>query len=53
MHGIWTVWAPPLERTKLVSFSFAGAQFGTIIGLPLSGWITDALGWPYIFIIQV
>ena len=24
MHAMWSFWAPPLERSKLVTFSYAG-----------------------------
>jgi len=51
MHAMWAEWAPPLERSKLVTLSYAGAQFGTVIGLPLAGVITDYLGWEYVFYI--
>lgn len=51
MHAMWAEWAPPLERSKLVMLSYAGAQFGTVVGLPLSGWITDGLGWEWVFYI--
>jgi len=51
MHAMWAVWAPPLERSKLVTLSYAGSSFGTVIGLPLAGFITDHLGWQYVFYI--
>lgn len=52
MHGMWSHWAPPLERTKLVAFTYAGSQIGTIISYPLSGWLCAhgfAGGWPSVF----
>ena len=24
MHAVWAYWAPPLERSKLIGFTFAG-----------------------------
>ncbi|XP_067934784.1 sialin-like [Watersipora subatra] len=51
IQGMWAVWAPPMERSKLAMISFSGAQMGTVIGLPLSGLITAQLGWPYVFYI--
>uniref|UniRef100_A0A8C4Q3B3 Solute carrier family 17 member 5 n=1 Tax=Eptatretus burgeri TaxID=7764 RepID=A0A8C4Q3B3_EPTBU len=51
MHSMWAKWAPPLERSQLISFSYAGSYFGTVIALPLSGVLADTLGWPYIFYI--
>uniref|UniRef100_UPI00358F7DEC sialin-like isoform X2 n=1 Tax=Myxine glutinosa TaxID=7769 RepID=UPI00358F7DEC len=51
MHAMWAKWAPPLERSQLISFSYAGSYFGTVVALPLSGVLADTLGWPYIFYI--
>ncbi|XP_053459553.1 sialin-like [Nycticebus coucang] len=49
MHAMWASWAPPLERTKLVSISYAGAHLGTVISLPLSGIICYYMNWTYVF----
>ncbi|XP_073080118.1 sialin isoform X5 [Manis javanica] len=49
MHAMWSSWAPPLERSKLLSISYAGAQLGTVISLPLSGVICFYMNWTYIF----
>ena len=52
MHAMWSYWAPPLERTKLVTVTYVGAQFGTIVAYPLSGWLCAngfAGGWPSVF----
>uniref|UniRef100_A0A8C2YQL3 Sialin n=2 Tax=Chinchilla lanigera TaxID=34839 RepID=A0A8C2YQL3_CHILA len=49
MHAIWASWAPPLERSKLLSISYAGAQLGTVISLPLSGIICYYMNWTYVF----
>lgn len=51
MHAMWAEWAPPLERSTLVSLSYAGAQLGTVVSLPLSGIISYYLGWSYVFYI--
>lgn len=54
MHAIWGNWAPPLERSKLVSFTYAGAQVGNVITFPLAGLLCKygfAGGWPSIFYI--
>eukprot|EP00911_Craspedida_sp_UC1_P001061 UC1_evm1s797 len=37
MHAIWSVWAPPLERSKLAAIGYSGAYLGTVIALPISG----------------
>ncbi|XP_021362093.1 uncharacterized transporter slc-17.2-like isoform X2 [Mizuhopecten yessoensis] len=52
MHALWGSWAPPLERSKLTAFTYAGAQLGNVITLPLSGVLCKygfAGGWPSIF----
>ncbi|XP_058422756.1 sialin isoform X3 [Diceros bicornis minor] len=49
MHAMWSSWAPPLERSKLLSISYAGAQLGTVISLPLSGIICLYMNWTYVF----
>nr|XP_004660547.2 sialin isoform X2 [Jaculus jaculus] len=49
MHAMWSSWAPPLERSKLLSISYAGAQLGTVISLPLSGIICYYMNWNYVF----
>ncbi|XP_078665703.1 vesicular glutamate transporter 1-like [Branchiostoma floridae x Branchiostoma belcheri] len=50
-HGIWSNWAPPLERTRLSTITFAGTYFGAVTGMPLSGILADLLGWesPFYF----
>lgn len=45
-------WVPNMERTTLGAFVLAGTQFGTVIGLPLSGWLCSVPldnGWPLTF----
>lgn len=49
MHAMWSSWAPPLERSKLLSFSYAGASLGMVISLPLSGIICFYMNWTYVF----
>jgi len=46
---VWSRWAPPLERSRLVTIAFSGSYFGTVISLPLSGYLAETLGWPWIF----
>ncbi|KAH9504374.1 hypothetical protein Btru_063441 [Bulinus truncatus] len=52
MHSLWGRWAPPLERTRLSSFTYAGQNLGNIVTYILSGWLCvhgfDG-GWPSIF----
>ncbi|XP_059171323.1 sialin-like [Physella acuta] len=54
MHAMWGSWAPVWERSKLAAFTYAGAQLGTVISLPISGILCDsdiAGGWPSVFYI--
>ncbi|XP_060556803.1 vesicular glutamate transporter 1-like isoform X2 [Ruditapes philippinarum] len=44
-HGIWSHWAPPLERSKLATTAFCGSYAGAVIGMPLSGILTKSFGW--------
>ncbi|XP_070568588.1 vesicular glutamate transporter 2.1-like isoform X2 [Ptychodera flava] len=48
-HGMWSRWAPPMERSRLVTLSFSGSYAGAVIGMPLSGFLTDFAGWPSVF----
>ncbi|XP_005811266.1 sialin [Xiphophorus maculatus] len=49
MYTMWASWAPPLERSRLLTISYIGAQLGTVVALPLSGEICFYMGWPYVF----
>ncbi|XP_045189876.2 uncharacterized transporter slc-17.2-like isoform X2 [Mercenaria mercenaria] len=54
MHALWGAWAPPLERSKLAAFTYAGSQVGNVITFPLAGLLCKygfAGGWPSIFYI--
>jgi ACS family sodium-dependent inorganic phosphate cotransporter-like MFS transporter 6/7/8 len=48
-HGIWRHWAPPLERSRLATMSFCGSYAGAVLGMPLSGIMTDLMGWQACF----
>ncbi|XP_024871213.1 putative inorganic phosphate cotransporter isoform X1 [Temnothorax curvispinosus] len=51
-HAMLAKWIPPNERSRMGAFVYAGAQFGTIISMPLSGLLADwqlVGGWPSIF----
>lgn len=51
-HAMLAKWIPPHERSRLGAAVYAGAQFGTIVSMPLSGLLAahgfDG-GWPSIF----
>ena len=50
-HGIWRWWAPPLERSRLATLAFCGSYGGAVLGMPISGYLADGIGWyaPYYF----
>ncbi|XP_018325096.1 putative inorganic phosphate cotransporter isoform X2 [Agrilus planipennis] len=51
-HVLLSKWIPVEERSRMGSFAYAGAQFGTVIAMPISGWLSASLiGWPSIFYI--
>uniref|UniRef100_A0A3B4BIP2 Sialin n=1 Tax=Periophthalmus magnuspinnatus TaxID=409849 RepID=A0A3B4BIP2_9GOBI len=43
MMAMWARWAPPLERSRLMSFSGSGGNFGAFVALPLTGFICQTL----------
>ncbi|XP_029299313.1 sialin isoform X1 [Cottoperca gobio] len=49
MMAMWARWAPPLERSRLMTLSGSGANFGAFLALPLTGYICETLGWPAVF----
>ncbi|XP_040570382.1 sialin [Lepeophtheirus salmonis] len=51
MHAMLSQWAPPLERSRMSAFTYTGAQLGTVISEPLSGFLISELGWEWVFII--
>lgn len=46
---IFAHWAPPLERTRLVSSIRFGAICGVAINYPVSGYVAHHWGWQAIF----
>ncbi|XP_048014254.1 vesicular glutamate transporter 2.2 [Megalobrama amblycephala] len=50
-HGIWSKWAPPLERSRLATTSFCGSYAGAVIAMPLAGILVQYSGWSSVFYI--
>ncbi|KAL5286991.1 Picot family protein [Megaselia abdita] len=51
-HAMLAKWIPPNERSRMGAAVYAGAQFGTIVSMPLSGLLAEYGfdgGWPSIF----
>ncbi|CAG0923314.1 unnamed protein product [Notodromas monacha] len=49
MHVILSNWAPPLERSRMVTMVYAGSPMGTILTLAQGGVMMRAWGWESIF----
>ncbi|XP_074641334.1 vesicular glutamate transporter 1-like [Tubulanus polymorphus] len=47
--SLWASWAPPSERSRLTTISFAGVQIGSVATLLVSGLFCEYFGWPSIF----
>ncbi|GCB75520.1 hypothetical protein scyTo_0017355 [Scyliorhinus torazame] len=48
-HGIWSKWAPPLERSRLATTSFCGSYAGAVVAMPLAGILVQYSGWSSVF----
>ncbi|XP_048405184.1 vesicular glutamate transporter 3 [Stegostoma tigrinum] len=48
-HGLWSMWAPPLERSRLATTSFCGSYAGAVVAMPLAGLLVQYKGWSSIF----
>ncbi|CAG5127237.1 unnamed protein product, partial [Candidula unifasciata] len=51
MFVIWSRWAPPLERQKLISLNFSGSTLGIILTYPTVNILCTIVenGWKYAF----
>lgn len=50
IHNLLGRWAPPSERSRLGTIVFSGVAFGTIITMPVTGFISASwVGWPPTF----
>lgn len=49
MHAMLSRWSPPNERSKMSASVYTGSALGTVISLPLSGYLADQLGWESVF----
>ncbi|GAV06995.1 hypothetical protein RvY_16895 [Ramazzottius varieornatus] len=49
--SLWTKWAPPLERGRLLSVTYSGAHLGTVFGMFVAGFLADTHGWESIFFV--
>lgn len=51
MHVMLSNWAPPLERGRMATFIYAGAQIGTVVAMPVSGVLCHYVSWQSVFYI--
>ncbi|XP_063224784.1 vesicular glutamate transporter 1-like [Bacillus rossius redtenbacheri] len=49
MNALWSRWAPPLERNRLMALALSGSYVGSMVALPLSALVARYIGWPAIF----
>lgn len=47
-HALLAKWIPPDERSRMGAIVYAGAQFGTVVSMPISGLLAEH-SWPSIF----
>ena len=49
MHAMMARWVPLHERSKFVTLIASGAQFGTVVSLPISGLMAANISWQSVF----
>lgn len=49
-HQIWSKWAPPLERSRMVSIPYAGNMLGSVIAVSTCGILAQNYGWESVVI---
>lgn len=46
---MWSKWAPPQERSRMVMAAMSGMQVGVVISLAASGILASTVGWESVF----
>lgn len=46
---MWSKWAPPYERSRMVVAAFTGNYVGLVISLPVSGLLAQNVSWQSVF----
>lgn len=46
---MWSKWAPPFERSRMVVAAFTGNYVGLVVSLPVSGILAQSWGWEWVF----
>lgn len=53
MNVMVSFWIPPQERARSLARICGGCQFGTVLTLSLSGWLSESeWGWPSVFYVS-
>jgi ACS family sodium-dependent inorganic phosphate cotransporter len=48
-YEMYSRWVPPTERSRAVALLLSAIPAGTVVGLPVTGWIVTRYGWPMAF----
>jgi len=49
MYAMWSRWAPPLERARLVTIPHSGSYSGSVAGTLIAGYLCEFCGWAWVF----
>ncbi|CAH1154013.1 unnamed protein product [Phaedon cochleariae] len=49
IYSLWSKWAPPLERSRLLATSLSGSYVGIIVSMPVCSLLATSIGWESIF----
>ncbi|XP_064100173.1 putative inorganic phosphate cotransporter [Macrobrachium nipponense] len=53
MNVMVSFWIPPQERARSLARICGGCQFGTVVTLSVSGWLSQSIwGWPAVFYVS-
>ncbi|XP_037376642.1 probable small intestine urate exporter isoform X2 [Talpa occidentalis] len=50
-YSIWVKWAPPMERSQLITIALSGTSLGAFTIFAVGGVLCQTIGWPYVFYI--
>ncbi|ROT83908.1 hypothetical protein C7M84_022912 [Penaeus vannamei] len=52
MQAVLAQWAPPMDRTVMVAYTYSGLAVGAALGGPVSEWMVTVIGWRALFYLQ-
>ncbi|XP_064137741.1 sodium-dependent phosphate transport protein 4 [Loxodonta africana] len=50
-YALWEKWCPPHERSRLCAIALSGMALGPFVAILLGGFISQVIGWPFVFYI--